>query len=452
VADRPNIIYFVSHDTGRFLGCYGRPIPFSPNLDRLAEEGLLFENVLCSSPCCGPSRNCAMTGLYAHVSGAMGLGGMGWCLPEDVPTVVDFMNEADYQTVHMGFCHERRYGEMRYEVDGVRGVDERYWNCDARNVVNCAIEFLQARDDDRPFYMNLATNETHEGHFRGEMHQRHGGPVPREQAWVGPTDPDNEHYRARWASFYASLQYLDHHFGRLMQAVEDRGLAENTLIVYTTDHGVACTRGKFHVYEPGVEVSLIMRPPRGWGLPGGRRLPHLLPNIDFMPTMLEAAGIQPPDGINGRSFWPLVTGGDYQPRTELFVERNFHGERAPDVDGYVDLYDPQRCVRTAEFRYVRHFRPDVRPRLPYRREMQSGTYEQKPRPEQELYDRRHDPWEQYNVAERPEYESIKRDLARKLDRWMHETDDPALSGERPAPLEKQAYWPTSDRPIDVIRR
>jgi arylsulfatase A-like enzyme len=377
---------------------------------------------------------------------------MGWCLPPEIPTVVDHMNGADYETIHMGFCHERRYGEMRYQVDGVRGVDERYWNCDSASVVDCAIEYLQERDDDRPFYMNLATNETHAGHFRGEMHERHGGPVAKDDTWVGPTDPDNPHFRERWASFYASLQYLDHHFGRLLDALDELGLDQNTLVVFTTDHGVGCTRGKFHIYEPGVEISLIVRPPRGGDTRTGYRVPHLVPNIDFMPTMLHAAGVDVPENVNGRSFWPLLQGQAYEPHERVFIERNFHGEPAPDVDGYVDLYDPQRCVRTPEFRYVRHFRPEVRPRLPYRWEMEAATYREEPRPQEELYDRRHDPWEQHDVADRPEYRAIKQELAAHLDRWMHETDDPALSGERPEPLEPEASWPTKDKPVDVIRR
>lgn len=144
--NKPNILYIVSHDTGRFLGCYGRPIRFSPNLDRFAAGAIRFDRACCSAPCCGPSRVCAMTGKYSHVTGTLGLGHMGWHLPDEEPTLVDHLNAGGYQTCHVGFQHERCYGEMRYEVDGTED-DQRYWKCDARLAVDSALDFLANRRD-----------------------------------------------------------------------------------------------------------------------------------------------------------------------------------------------------------------------------------------------------------------------------------------------------------------
>src|SRR5689334_17950338 len=118
--NRPNVLYFVAHDLGRFLGCYDRPIR-SPNLDSFAQQGVKFTNAYCTSPCCGPSRVCAMTAKYPQTTGTIGLGNLGWLLPKEEPTLVDHYNEAGYETVHVGFCHERQYGEMRYQVDGKKG-------------------------------------------------------------------------------------------------------------------------------------------------------------------------------------------------------------------------------------------------------------------------------------------------------------------------------------------
>lgn len=180
------------------------------------------------------------------------------------------------------------------------------------------------------------------------MSERHGGPVPQEQCWIPPTEPDCPTTRQRWAHCYASLQYMDRHFGRLMQAIEELGLKDDALIIYTTDHGLGCYRGRMHVYQPGVEIALLIRPP--FGAKRGYHVDHLIPNIDFLPTLLEAADVTIPEHLDGRSFWPLLTGQPYQPNERIFIERNFHGER-DDIErpDFVDFYDPQRAVRTADF-------------------------------------------------------------------------------------------------------
>jgi arylsulfatase A-like enzyme len=244
------------------------------------------------------------------------------------------------------------------------------------------------------------------------------------------------------------------------------GLLDNTVIVFTTDHGISALRGKGHVYDFGVEIAHVMHLP--FGMRNGYEVDHLIPNVDFMPTLLDACGVEYPDDLNGRSFWPLLAGREYTPHETLFIERNFHGEHESDTsETYIDKYDPQRGVRTKDYHYIRHFRPDARERLPYRREISGfelrrgtecsidGVYLPElhdARPAAELYDLRHDPWEQWNMIDRPEYAGIKRDLAARLDEWMRETNDPALSPEMPLPLESECYWPTKHTPITVEHR
>jgi arylsulfatase A-like enzyme len=453
-----NVIYLVSHDTGRYLGCYGRPITVSPNLDRFAAENVRFAHAFCQAPCCGPSRCCAMTGMISHRTGTIGLGGMGWDLPAGVRTLVDDFNDAGYVTAHIGFCHERRYGEMRYQVDGERGVDdERYWKCDTKLVIDNAIDWLTAkRDPARPFYLNLATNETH---LYSLGKPAHGQPLPPEQTWVPPSIPDTPAARELFGMWYAELRYFDHHVGRLLAAIDELGLRESTLVVITTDHGIGGHRSKGHLYEAGVETYLLAR------LPGGARrsvVDHLIPNIDLRPTILDACGLGIPEGIDGRSFLPLLSGrGHYRPRAEVFLERSFHGEPLPDSSlGWMDKYDPQRSIRTPDLHYIRHCWPHARPRPWFRREiaemvpigdaasswMAVRPSEDQPRPSEELYDLRHDPWEQDNLANRPEYQEAKRALAGKLDAWMRETGDPALRGVMPQPL-CESRWPWADSPV-----
>jgi len=299
-----------------------------------------------------------------------------------------------------------------------------------------------------------------------QVNERHGGPVDPAQCWVPPTEPDTPEIRQRWANFYSSLQYVDHHFGRLLEAIDTHGLRDDTLVVFTTDHGAGCQRGKRHVYQPGTEIALLVRPPKGCNT--GYTVDHLIANIDYFPTLLEAAGAADhiPADINGRSFWPLIAGDDYLPHDRIFVERNYHGEKMPDETEYADKYDPQRSIRTSDFVYIRHFRPQARPHPWYREQMdnldpdptggfEGGEFlplEDQERPEVELYDLRHDPWEQLNVAGRTEYAAIEKDLAARLDQWMQDTQDPALQPGLPPPLMDPAHWPIPGNIIQLERK
>jgi arylsulfatase A-like enzyme len=459
-----NVLHIITHDTGRMVGPYHPQIRVTPNLDAFARDAVRFDNAFCAAPCCGPSRVCAMTGKISHRTGTLGLGHMGWLLPDAERTLVDDFNDAGYQTVHAGFCHERLYGGMRYAFDGEAGVDESWWKCDSRLAVDRVIAWLDSgRGRGRPFYINLATNETHASHFQGRLTQsRHGGPVDDADVWVPPAWPDVPAARQSFNHWYSSLRYFDFHFGRLMAALDRLGLRDNTLVVYTTDHGIGGIRGKSQVTELGVETALLLRLP-GNAYAGAVHDP-LLPNIDIRPTLLDACGIPVPSGLDGRSFWPLVQGGPYTAREEAFVERNFHGERddaAPN--GHCDFYDPQRAVRTRDWHYIRHVQAAKKPQAPYAWQIRDfANVEQvelmspvppavRPRPAEELYYLRGDPWEMNNLAGDPAVDSIRADLAARLDRWMAETNDPALRPGIPAPLQDPAIWPTAGRFHQVKR-
>jgi arylsulfatase A-like enzyme len=155
MSDRPNIIFIVAHDLGRMLGCYGRGFK-SPNLDRFASQGALFNKTFCTTTACSPSRGCAWTGQYAHTNGLMGLVNRGWSLPVERRTIVDHMNDAGYNTALVGLDHARRFREDHRFAE--------YLPADPRTAVAAdnVIEFLKSRQgEDQPFYLNMGTIEVH---------------------------------------------------------------------------------------------------------------------------------------------------------------------------------------------------------------------------------------------------------------------------------------------------
>jgi N-sulfoglucosamine sulfohydrolase len=432
---QPNVIYVVCHDLGRRLGCYGAQVE-SPNLDRIAEEGLLFENAFCNAPACSPSRACAMTGQYSHTSGGLGLAHRGFPLAPAVKTVTDYFNEGGCETAHFGFQHERLHArDNRYQVEGSQDRDSDHW---CENAFDRALEYLaERRESERPFYLNVGTIEVHASRWCGKFAAERGGvygasPEP-ENIDVPYFMPDHPRIREVFARFDAAIRYYDRHVGRFYDGLREMGFLDNSVVVFTTDHGISGLRAKGTIYDPGVEIATLMHLPGEGG--SGRRIGELIQNMDFAPTLLELAGLPIPESMQGRSFKGLLTGGAYRPHERLFIERNFHGGE----------YDPIRAVRTKDAHYLRNFRKDVRREwLPHEVEDRIGeTYEKwinelwpeasDPRPAEELYLLSDDPREWTNRAGDPDVRELQQALERELDTWMRATGDFLITGHTPIP-------------------
>lgn len=448
-----NVLHIICHDLGKHLGCYGALVE-SPHLDRLAADGVRFDRAFCSSPACSPSRMCAMSGRYAHVSGGIGLSHMGWPLPETQTTIVDDANSAGCETAHFGFSHERHPLHNHYVIDSERTWDDQR----AENAVAACIAWLRQRDQSQPFYANVGTHEVHASSFMRDLRlEAYGGAVPADQVYVPPWLPERPGVRRVLARFQAAIGFLDRQVGVLMAALEELGRLDDTLVVFTTDHGIAdpMRRAKGTLYDRGCEVALLMRPPRGLR---GQVCDHLLPNIDLRPTFAEALGIPLSGPVDGRSCLDLLQGRPYRPHGRIFTERNFHGEvRIQGVDGYVDRYDPVRAVRDQRWHYLRWFDPEVKPR-PWRPwEVPAGTDSGQGfdgalpapavglRPAEELYDTLSDPLELIDLAQRPECRAIKQRLAGELEAWMRDTGDLVLRDEVPLRRCEPGWggWPRS---------
>lgn len=433
--NRPNFIYIICHDLGRYVGAYGAGFT-TPHLDRFASRAIILERAFCTSPCCSPSRGCAMTGQYAHTNGLMGIVGRGWQLPLNQLTVVDHFNSAGYQTVHFGYQHERRDPrDNRYQVEEPSKFVE--------TAFSGAREWLEARDqsdDKTPFYLNIGTLEVHPTVWQSRTEnvedRRLAVYRPRpagESAYLPPIWPDSEAHRLEAAHFQACVEYFDRQFGELLESIDRLRLKEETVIVFTTDHGLSGSRGKGTLYDAGLEIACFIEVP---GSPlNGSRVAHLIPNLDFAPTLLEAAGIPLPATMQGASFWPLLTGEKYTPHTRLFQERNYHGP---------NNYDPMRAIRTESWHYIRNFAEDplwdwTVPEV----HNTHDTYErwidelwpqrEKPRPEEELYQLSEDPREERNLSSDPQHAAVLAEFRQQLHAWMSETSDPLLHGLIPPP-------------------
>ncbi len=441
-----NIVFIICHDIGRHLGIYHKSVE-SPNLENFAKEGVCFTNAFCNSPACTPSRCCVKTGKYANTSGGVGLAHMGWPLSQDQKTIVDYFNEGGYETAHFGLNHERDAGHNNYSIDGEKKGND--WLVE--NVVDRAIKYLNKRDNSsRPFFLDIGTIEAHTVCWEGESGKirlrDYGEVVSDEEVFVPGNFPDAPIIRSELAKLQTSIKYMDRHLGRLFKKFEELGLYENSVIVFTTDHGIPGMRSKRTLYDKGVETALLVRAPF---IKSGMIMNQLIQNIDIAPTLLEAAGIEIPPDMQGSSFQDLLKGDKYCEHEEIFTERNFHDP--PSNERY--HYDPMRSIRTKKYHYIRNFKDGKEEWKPFEVENRMnnniGVLEDiwpawpepvNERPMEELFDIIKDPDELCNLAYDPQYSKIKKKLSERLDRWMIKTNDFLISGDIPKQYSKIG-WP-----------
>ncbi len=426
--ERPNIVWIVVEDMSDHFRCYGEKTIATPNVDRLASEGALFENAFVTCPVCSPSRSAMITGMMQTTIGAhqhrSGRGEIRIHLPEHITTLPHLFKEAGYFVTNApGRVNPKR-------PDAIGKTD---YNFEIPDDLYHGNDWTQ-RAEDQPFF---AQYQLAGGKNRGV---RTNNLIPKDQqptadqVQLPPYYPDDPVLREDWADYLASVLWVDEEVGAIIQKLEDEGVSENTVVIFLTDHGISHARGKQFLYEEGIKVPLIIKAPGA--VDAGTRREDLVAHIDIAATSLDFAGIEVPDVMEGR---PLF-GGNAQPREFVVSAR----------DRCDETMERMRSVRTERFKYIRNFYPD-RPHL------QPNAYkDNKPivarirelheegklnklqaslltptRPMEELYDLEADPWETENLAKNPKFRSELRQHRKILENWIVETQDAGQSAERP---------------------
>ncbi len=420
--EKPNIIFMISHDTGRYLGTYGHNVE-TPELDALAEKGVKFSHYYCPAPQCSPSRGSILTGLYPHNNGLMGLAHKEFSINGDITTLPKELMKAGYETSLIGFSHETIGDEDLGVVSSTYKLGyERYeaveGNCapQVADRTESVLEDMAKHDRDKPFFMNIGFEETHRPFDEYELHADDPDDID-----VLPYLPDTENVRKDLSLFQGSVKVLDKAVGRIVRKLEETGLDENTIIIFTTDHGIAFPRAKGVLKDAGLETALIVYS-RDYNITGGRNITDLLCNVDMMPTLLELAGAKIPSDLDGKSFASILRNEKEKVRDDFFCELTWH-----------DQYHPMRGVRTEKYKYVLNWEDGPKIYMPIDiHSSLSGVHVQKdyyvPNEKEELYDLEKDPLEYNNVVNDPDYQGVAVELRAKVNNWMEETDDPILHG------------------------
>ncbi len=407
--ERPNVLYLHSHDTGRHVQPYGHAIP-TPNIQRLADQGVLFRQAFCSVPACSGSRAALLTGEYSHTNGMLGLAHRGHRLNDYSHHVVHTLREAGYTSALIGEQHlSPDPGDLGY--DHVVEIDSHH----VRAVAPAAVDLL-AGGLPEPFFLSVGFFETHREFFE---------PTSMRDALYSlpPANlPDTEETRRDMAAFKASARQLDQGVGAVVDALDRAGLAERTVVVLTTDHGLPFPEAKATLYDRGLGVLLILRGPGGFT--GGRVSDALVTHLDVFPTLCDLAGVEHPAWLQGASLLPLVRGEVDDLHEAVFAEVTYHA-----------AYEPQRSVRTRRWKYIRRFDEGHEGVVPANTDdspskdllLEHGWIHRRV-PREQLYDLVFDPNEAANLAADPEHADVLAALRERLDGWMRETGDPLLDG------------------------
>lgn len=411
--ERPNLVVIIADDMAwDDCGAYGHKDIRTPNIDRLAQEGMRFDRAFLTCSSCSPSRCSILTGRYPHATGA---GELHLPLPGDQTLFAKALKQAGYYTAALGKWHLGPNVKDQFDVvkEGGNPAGYGHW-----------LPTLTSRPKDKPFFFWLATTDPHRPYQDNTIDQPH----TRGDVMVPPFLPDVPPTRADLAMYYDEIGRLDLYVGRVMELLEAQGVADNTVVLFMSDNGRPFPRCKTTVCDDGVRTPFIVRWPKG--VESGSVSKSVVSSVDIAPTFLELAGLGPLDTFQGKSFAPILKDPTATTRKYAFAEHNWH-----DYQAY------ERGVRSEHFTYIYNALPHLNASPPADA-VNSPTYQAMqelhkqgklaphqldcftvPVPEDKLFDLDNDPYSLNNLADDPAYADVLAEMKAALADWQKRTDD-----------------------------
>jgi uncharacterized sulfatase len=424
--NRPNILWISCEDISPNLGCYGDRHAITPNLDRLAAEGVRFDRAFTPAGVCAVVRSGVITGMYPPSIGSQHMRSL-IVPPPEVKAFPELLRAAGYFTTNRS--------KTDYQFESTPSIWDRQGSSHE--------DWRERPDPSQPFFSVINITVSHESQIRhGE--ERHRAVVkqigsenrhdPIEVADTLPEYlPNTAATRENWAWYQDNITLMDKMAGDALSRLEEDGLADNTLVVFWSDHGMGMPRGKRWIYDSGTLIPMIMRWPGR--LAAGSAREDLVSVLDLPPTMLSVAGVEVPNCMHGR-----VLLGDQAGQEPPYLF--FHRDRMDEV------FELQRGARDRRWKYIRNYEPEktYAQRLDYMDEMPAMqdwrrlaaagrlTGGQKnwfivPKPIEELYDTERDPWELNNLAASPQYGDRLARMREATEAWQQRIGDTGMIPE-----------------------
>ncbi len=456
---RPNVLFAISDDqSAMHAGAYGATGVSTPAFDRVAREGVLFRYAFTSAPSCAPSRSAILTGrnIWELEEGGILLG----ILRSKFTVFTLLLEDAGYELGATGktWGPGRLEGWQR-EIFGKRFADRELPESQRRPGLNSLDyaanfdDFYAQRDRDKPFFFWLGTSEPHQRYDIGAW-KRAGKSLA--DALLPGALPDRPEVRGEILDYGIEIEHFDSHLGRALATLEKDGELDSTLVIVTSDHGNPLPRSKCNLYDSGTRVPLAIRLPGA--IPGGRTVDDLASLVDIAPTILDAASVEVPAAMSGRSLWPVARSSESglvdESRDFAVTAFERHTIARRGGVGY-----PMRAIRTHRYAYIRNYEPDRwpagdpdynAPPQGFFGDVDRGVTkaflmanaldpEIRPyylmaygrRPAEELYDMREDPHQLRNVAGDPAMTAVRQELQWRLNAYLQAHDDPRQRGATP---------------------
>ncbi|MEM6692691.1 MAG: sulfatase, partial [Planctomycetota bacterium] len=425
-SDQPNIVFVIADDcTFRDLGCYGGQA-HTPNIDRLATEGMLFERCFQSAPMCSPTRHNIYTGLYPVKSGAYP---NHTRVDPGTKSIVQYLRPLGYEVAHSGKSH----------VNPASVFAWKHFGKDKSIDFDSLGGFIsECKADSKPFCLLLCSNEPHTPWNKGDRTR-----YPDSEIELPPYIVDTPETRDGMARYLAEITYFDGQVGDSLELLDKHGVADNTLVMVVSEQGNALPFAKWTCYDSGLQSACIVRWP-------GKVKPEstnsaMIEYVDFLPTFVEAAGGMPSEDLDGKSLVEVLNGRQDH-KEFVFGEMTTRGINSGSEHFGI------RSVRSEKFKYIWNFTPEIEFKnactkadefQSWVREAEGGNEKAQElvkryqyRPEIELYDVVADPLEMNNLADAKGYEEIKHQLRDELDAWMFRCGDEGQATELKA-MERQ---------------
>ena len=412
---RPNILIFLADDHSTFdVGCYGNKIVRTPNIDKLAKQGMKFNLAFTSTAMCAPARSMLYTGLYPHNNGAHMNHGAA---RKGVKSFGQYFTAQGYKVVLAGKGHIKPMSV--FAMDRVKETTE-----DISKIIN----------NPKPFCLIIASNDPHAPHQSGGFDP---AVIP-----IPPYLPDTPEVRNTREGYYTDIETMDKAFGSYLKILQDSGKTDNTITIFLSDHG-AGKLAKWTLYEIGLRVPMIIRWPNK--IKPGSDNDAMVNLIDILPTVYQASTGKEIHGIDGKSFLKTLNSSSNHHRDFIFGAHTNRGIMA-------GMPFPIRSVRNTQFKYIKNLNPDgissniTTHNLQYQAygggwmttwkqiAQNDSFWAQRhklilKRPAEELYDLKNDPWELHNLASNKKYAQIKQSLNTQLKNWMLQQNDLGMQAE-----------------------
>ena len=438
---KPNIIWLMAEDMALDLECYSARGVSTPNLNKLANQGIKYNNCYSVNPISSPNRSAMMTGMHQNMIDAQHhRSNRENPLPEPYFPITYYLRKAGYTCIlgHDEVFHRGQKIDCNFRHD-------KTGKWDGENHFGLFDKLGGFTREDQPFFHQITLYTSHRGGWWNRIREESPNPVNPDEIVLPPSISNDSVPRPDWGRYVDQIESTDNEVGMIMEELKEKGLEDNTVVIFIGDNGRCNIRGKGYLYDPGLHVPLIVRWPAG--IKGGKVSDRLVSVTDISASILDLAGVKLPDYMHSI---PFIGKKNPEERKYVYSARDLWDE----------VLEKSRSIITSRYHYIKHYKPEVsfdahqaylefyRPAVHVSRKLKKqnkltglqAPFLADPNPDEELYDKINDPYETTNLATNPAYQEELDKLKSYMKEWQQKHHDYGLD-----PID----WDRISHPISV---